>query len=99
MWRQFEAEFELKARRVGDITDREKEDKIKRELPDELRRRLGEENLRVSATKFWVKNSRPCADPSGSAVNPPRQAYWSNRSSTGEELLGLFSGLWVEGKC
>jgi hypothetical protein len=63
MWRKFEADFELKARRVGDITDREKEDKIKRELPESMRHRLGEENLRVSTTRFWVKIPEPVPIP------------------------------------
>ena len=63
MWRQFEADFELKARRVGDITDREKEDRIKLELPQDLRHRLGEENLRVSSTRHWVKIPEPLPVP------------------------------------
>ena len=59
MWRQFEAECEVKSRRVGDITDREREDRIKRELPEDLRLRLGEENLRISSSRFWVKVYEP----------------------------------------
>ena len=63
LWRQFEAEFELKARRVGDVTDREKEDRIKLELPQDLRHRLAEENLRVSSTRHWVKIPEPLPIP------------------------------------
>jgi hypothetical protein len=63
MWRQFIADFELKARRVGDITDREKEDRIRRELPEDLRHRLGEENLRISSTRCWVKIPEPLPVP------------------------------------
>ena len=48
---------------MGDITDREKEDKIKRELPESLRHRLGEENLRVSTTRFWAKIPEPMPIP------------------------------------
>ena len=63
MWRKFEADFELKARRVGDITDHEKEDRIKRELPEDLRHKLGEENLRVAARRYWVKVPEPLPIP------------------------------------
>ena len=62
-WRQFMADFELKARRVGDITEREMVEKIKQELPSDIRYKLGEENLRVSSTRFWVKIPQPLPVP------------------------------------
>ena len=64
MWRKFEAEMQVKSSRVEDITDREKEDRIKKELPEDLRHRLGERSLRVSSNRCWVKVQEPLPFPS-----------------------------------
>ena len=69
MWRKFEAELQVKSSRVEDITDREKESRIKRELPEDLRHRLGEESLRVSSTRFWVKVQEPLPFPASQLQN------------------------------
>ena len=47
-WRTFVSNFELKCLRVEDATDREKEERILAELPADLRRKLKEENFRIS---------------------------------------------------
>ena len=59
MWRVFESEFSLKATRVGDVTEREMEERLMSELPLQIRRKLKEENYRVSRSRYWVKFMEP----------------------------------------
>jgi hypothetical protein len=63
MWRIFESEFSLKATRVGDVTEREMEERLLAELPLEVRRKLKEENYRVSRSRYWVRLMEPLPIP------------------------------------
>ena len=59
MWKNFESDFAFKAARVGDVTNREMEERRLLQLPPDLRLRLREENYRVTCSSFWVRIQEP----------------------------------------
>ena len=58
-WRRFVAEFRLARDEVGDISEKEAEMKLEKELPKWYRVELKKEKLARQRTQFWVKVVHP----------------------------------------
>ena len=87
-WEEFVTEFEMKLAGVREVTEWEKQQKFREEIPDELRRELAREEARWAREQFWVQIPEPLPMPMANLEELVAQLT-GRVHSKGEQVMGV----------